>query len=76
MKKLLAILGIIFIIFIVFVFAVAIQIYNETPERKEQEQITINQETKKPLTRLESAERQAVQDWKDEIEAKKKEVGK
>ena len=75
MKNILLWLGAIFILFIILIFAIAIQIYNTTPEQIEQEQITYNQETKKPLTRLESAERQAVQDWKEEVKRRKLEAG-
>ena len=76
MNKILITVGVIFILFIIFIFAVAIQVYNSIHEIEEQKQITYNQETEKPLTRLEIKERQNVQDWKDDIEAKKKEVGR
>ena len=76
MKKILITLGVIFLLFIILIFSIAIQIYNTTPEQEEQKQITYNQETKKPLTRLESAERQAVQDWKEEIKRRKLEAGR
>ena len=76
MNKILITVGVIFILFIIFIFAVAIQVYNSTPEIEEQKQITYNQETEKPLTRLEIKERQNVQDWKKQIEEKKKEVGR
>jgi len=74
MKKLLITLGVIFLFFIIFIFAIALQVYNSPPEQEEQNQIVYNQEVEKPLTRLESAERQSVQDWKDEVERKKREA--
>ncbi len=74
MKKLLITLGVIFLFFIIFIFAIALQVYNSPHEQAEQNQIVYNQEVEKPLTRLESAERQSVQDWKDEVERKKREA--
>ena len=76
MKKILVWFGAIFILVVIFVFAIALQVYNEMPEAQaQQDEITYVEEDEKPLTRLEIVERQSVQDWKDEIERKKKEAG-
>ena len=75
MKNILLWFGAIFILVIIFVFAVALQVYNETSDEQAiQNQITYVEPNEKPLTRLEIVERQAVQDWKAEVEARKKEA--